>query len=259
MKLSLALLAFVSAVALRAADSLPLFNATLTVGKDHRFVLVDAAGKASGFLSLGESFAGYKLKDYDTKSGELSLERDGKVSKLTLVADAAAVNAPAAALPATVADAEAVLNKMHFDEMMDRATEQQRKMIAAQFQRMGSQMTSQGADPAEVAAFQKKVADEVLSVLDGKTLKNDVAKIYSEVFTKQELDDISAFHSTPLGEMMLKKQPEVQNKLGAIIQTKMMDTMPKVAKMSQEFMAQQKAKMGGGAAPAPTPPPAPKQ
>lgn len=259
MKLRLTVLALVSAIALRAADALPLFNATLTVGKEHRFVLVDSNGKASSFLSLGESFAGYTLKSYDAKTGALEIERDGKLSKVTLVADAAVANVPAAPLPATIADAQAVVNKMHFEEMMDRAIDGQRKMLAKQFERMTAQMASQGVDQAEVAAFQKKISDEIFSVLDPKTLKNDVTKIYSEVFSKQELDQISAFYSTPLGEMLTSKQPDVQEKLSTVIQAKMMEVMPRVQKMGQEFGAQQKAKRdAAGGSPAPqTPPPAP--
>ncbi len=260
MKLRLTLLALLSAVALRAADALPLFNATLTMGKEHRFVLVDANGKSSSFLELGETFAGYKLKNYDAKEGALDLEKDGKISRVTLVADAATVSAPAAKLPATIADAEGVLNKMHFEEMMERAMDRQKKMIAGQFQKMSAQMAAGGADPAEVAAFQKKITDEVFGVLDAKTLKGDVSKIYSEVFSKQELDQISAFYSTPLGEMLNAKQPEVQDKLGAIIQGRMMEVMPRVQKMGQEFAMEQKAKRqaAGAGAPAPTPTPAPK-
>src|SRR5687768_13155499 len=105
MTLRLTLLALASAIALRAADALPLFNATLTVGKEHRFVLVDATGKASSFLRLGEKFDGYTLKSYDAKEGALELERDGKTSRVMLVADAAVTDGPALALPATIEDA----------------------------------------------------------------------------------------------------------------------------------------------------------
>lgn len=252
MKLRLTLLALVSAVTLHAADTPPLFNATLSVGKDHRFVLVSQpGGKSSSFLRLGENFDGWTLKSYDAKTGVLELERDGKVSSVKLVADAAVASAPAASLPATIEDAQAVLNKMHFEEMMERAMQGQRKMLANQFQRMAAQMAAQGVDPAEVAAFQKKIADEIFGVLDPKALKDDVSKIYSEVFTKQELEQLSAFFSTPVGEMLANKQPDVQEKLGTVIQGKMMEVMPRVQKMGQEFSAQQKAKReaAGGAAP----------
>lgn len=255
MKLRLTLLALASAVALHAADALPLFNATLTVGKEHRFVLVDANGKASSFLRLGEKFGGYTLKAYDAKEGALELERDGKVSRVTLVADAAVANAPSTGLPATLADANVVLNKMRFEEMMERVIAQQRKAMSANFEQMASRMTAQGADKQEVAAFQKKMMDEVMSVLEAPRLKEDMAKIYSEVFTKKELDDMAAFFSTPLGEVMAAKQPDVQEKLGAVIQGRMMEVMPRVQQMGREFGAQQKAKRdaAGGGVPSPVP------
>jgi hypothetical protein len=260
MKLRLALITLLSAVLLRAAEAVPLFNATLTVGKEHRFVLVDAEGKTSSFLTLGESFAGYKLKAYDVKTGVLELERDGKVTKVTLVADAAIGNgpAPAAALPATITDAEGVLNKMHFEEMMERAMAGQKKAMTTQFERMFKPLIDRGGDPQDVAAFQKAMIDEVSKVLDAKELKNDIAKVYSEVFSKQELEQIAAFYSTPTGEMLAAKQPVVQEKFGAVMQAKTMEMMPRLQKMGQEFAQQQKTKMqAGGATPPPAPAPAP--
>lgn len=261
MKLRLTLLALASAIILRAADALPVFNATLSVGKNHRFVLIDAGGKTSSFLGLGESFAGYTLKAYDPKTGVLEIERDGRVSRLTIVADAAVINAPAAAMPATVADAEALLNKIKFEDMMERALGQQKKAIAAQFQQVSASMVAKGADKAEAEALQKKMTDEVLGVLDAKQMKADVAKIYSELFTKQELDQVAAFYSTPLGEMLAAKQPAVQEKLGAVISGRMGEVMPKVQKMAGDFAAEQKAKRdaAGGAVSAPTSTPAPKK
>lgn len=240
------------AVVLGAADGVPQFNAVLSMGKEHRFVLVDSGGKASAFLSLGESFAGYRLNAYDPKAGVLDLERDGRVHRVTLVADAATKEAPPPPVPATLADAEAVLNKMHFEEMLERTIAQQRKLINGQFQQLSSRMVAQGVNPAEAAAFQKRLTDEVLTILDPKQLKADVTRAYSEVFTKQELDQLGAFFSTPLGEMLATKQPAVQEKLGTVIQGRMAEIMPRVQKMGAEFAAQQKAKGVGSTAP-PTP------
>ena len=256
MKFRLTILALFSALALRAADALPLFNATLTMGKTHRFVLIDDAGKTSSFLGLGESFAGYKLKAYDPKTGVLEVERDGQVSRLTIMADAAIINAPAAAAPATVADAEALLNKIKFEDMMERALGGQKKAILAQFQQVGASMVARGADKAEAEALQKKMADEILGVLDAKQMKADVAKIYSELFTKQEMDQVAAFYSTPLGEMLAAKQPAVQEKLGAVIQGRMAEVMPRVQKMAGDFAATLPARSPNPGA-APSAPPAP--
>jgi hypothetical protein len=256
MKFRLTLLALATSLALRAAEALPLFNATLTVGKEHRFVLVDATGKASSFLRLGEKFDGYTLKAYDPKTGALEIERDGKVSRVTLVADAAVGSGGAAvmpAMPATIADANAVLNKMRFEEKTHRVIAQQRKAMAGSFEQGAARMIAQGADKQEVAAHQKKMMDEILSAMEPQLLKEEMAKIYSEVFTKSELDGMAAFYSTPLGEAISTKQPDVQEKLGAAIQKRMTEVMPRVQQMGRDFAAQQKAKKdaAGGVAPPP--------
>ena len=255
MKLPLALVVFLFAAVLHAADALPQFNALLTAGKDHRFVLVDSAGKASAFLGLGESFVGYKLKAYDGKTGELSLERDGQVSKVMLVADAAAVNGPART-PATVADATAVLNAMNFEQMMDRTMAGIKKQQAAMAEKMTLQMAGPGADREAIAAFQKKMINEIMSAITGADIKDDIAKIYSEVFSKEELLGLSSFYSSSLGQAFSDKQPVLAEKMNEAMMPRMMAVMPKVQQMAKEFAAEQKAKKAaaaGAAAPAPKP------
>jgi hypothetical protein len=257
-KLLSLLLAATLASAAFAADAVPLFNATLAIGKEHRFVLMSAAGKASSFLKVGESFEGYKLKDYDAKTGELTLEKDGKATKVTLMADATNTGpaASASATPATVADATAFLNKMNFEEMMDRI------MVGVRRQQAGAmgQMT-RGALPPDAdqetkdafVAFQKKLVDAMMGDVTGASMKDEVAKIYSEVFSKEQMDALGAFYQTPTGAAMLDKQPEVSEKMNAIMMQRIMSNMPKVQQLSQEFRAEMKAKKAGDGA---TPPPA---
>jgi hypothetical protein len=262
MKLRFALLTLLSAVALRAADALPLFNAVLTTGKEHRFVLVGASGKASSFLQIGESFDGYKIKAYDAKAATLEIEREGKASKITLVADAATTNAPAAT-PATVADATAVLTAMNFEQMLDKTMAGVRKQQSAAMGQMMNRMLPPGADPEmkdSVIALQKKMVDEMMSGVSGADLKNDVAKIYADVFTKEDLQELGAFYQSPIGKTFSDKQPELAEKMNGLMMSRMMGSMPKVQQMMKDFAMEMQAKKAAAArAPAPAPAPAPKQ
>jgi uncharacterized protein len=264
MKLPHLFLFLLPILALRAADGLPIFNATLTTGKEHRFVLLNAAGKASSFLSLGQAFEGYTLKGYDPKSGVLQLERDGKVSDVTIAADAAVKNAPAAATRGTVEDATAVLTAMNFEQMMDRTMEGVKRQQRAAMEKMTGQMAG-NADRADVAEFQKKMMDEMMSGISGADMKADVAKLYSEIFSKDELQALASFYASPLGQSFSEKQPIVAEKMNEIMMPRIMAKMPKVQQMGKEFAAAQKAKReaaGGGApgpAQTPAPAPAPKQ
>ena len=253
MKLRLFILLLVSTLALRAAEALPLFNATLTVGKEHRFLLISSVGKSSPWLRLGDAFEGYTLKAFDAKAGALDLDRDGKTARVTLVSDAAVASAPMPT-PATLADAAAVLNKMHFDEIMEKAMSRQTKaMTTSVEQSLARLATMPGVNKDELTEFQKKMTDQFAAILDPKQMKTDMTRIYSEMFSKEELDGMSAFYSTPLGEAMAAKLPEVQDKIGGLVQARMAEMVPKVRLMSQEFVAQQRAKAeaaGGAMAPA---------
>ena len=245
MKIKLLLLAFVTSVTLRAADSLPAFNALMTMGREHRFVLVSPAGEASAWLRLGATFDGYTLKAYDEKAGGLDLERDGKVTTLHLVADAATQSSGAAGLPstkATLADAEDVLRVMHFDEMIGKMMEQQKKALGPAMQRMLAQMKVPAEDRDRFVAMQKKILDETMDTLSGPEMKADVARIYSDIFSKEELASLGSFYSTPAGQSMIAKQPQVQEKMMQAMMPRMMEIGPKLQQMAKNFAAEQAAK-----------------
>jgi len=260
MKLSLLLTGFltITAAALQAAGATPAFNAIMTMGKEHRFVLVSEAGTASSWLKLGGNFEGYVLKGYDEKTGSLSVEgADGKVTELKLVADAATKGRDAVlpATPATLADAEGVLKVMHFDEMLAKIVEQQKKAMGPVLQRMMAGMKVPPEDRAHVAEMQKKIMDEALDAMTGPDMKAAVARIYSNVFSKEELDSMSAFYSTPGGQAMVAKQPQIQEAMMKEMMPVMQQFGPKLQKMAQDY-AVEKAAQAKAAAPAATPTPA---
>ncbi|MCX6955540.1 MAG: DUF2059 domain-containing protein [Verrucomicrobia bacterium] len=255
MKLRLFLLCLITAASLRAADGLPQFNALMTMGKDHRFVLVSEAGKASPWLRVGAVFEGYTIKGYDTASGGLDLERDGKVTRVMIMSDAATQSSGPASLPstpATLAEAEEVLRVMHFDEMMSKILDQQKKAISGNMQKMSAQMKMPEEDRERFLKLQQKIIDETMESAMGPELKGEVAKIYSEVFSREELAAQGAFYSTPAGQSMVAKQPQVQEKMMQVMMPKMAQLAPKIQQMARDFAAEMKAKQ---TAPAPAPAP----
>jgi hypothetical protein len=266
MKLRLLILALASSLTLCAADSVPIFNATLTAGKESRFVLVSIAGDSSSWLRLGDTFQGYTLKAFNAKEAALDLERDGKITRVTLVTDAAVANAPLAPTRATLADAEEVFRVMCFEEMMGKMLDQQKKtmgpMMQQQMARAAAQMNLSAEDKEAFMAFQKKAFDDVMGAIMGPEMKTDMAKAYSEVFSKEELAGLSAFYSTPTGQALIDKTPEVSGKMQALLMPRMMKSMETMQKSVGEFVTQMKAKneaagAAQGAAPAPAAPPAP--
>jgi len=261
-------LACLTATAAFAADALPTFNATLTVGKESRFVLIGPDGKSSSWLKVGDSFDGYTVKAYDPKDSALDLEKDGNTTHVKLASDAAIANG-GAAMPGTIADATAVLDSMHFEKMLDQTLAGVRKQQGQMIRQMMHRMPVQGANQEDVVAFQQKIMDTMMSGLNASELKGDVAKAYSEIFTKDQLEQLASFYASPLGQTLSDKTPELTQKMNEIMMPRMMANMPKVQQMAQQFAMEQRAKQQAehaataaaaptAPAPAPTPAPAPK-
>ena len=242
------LFALATAFALRAAEALPVFNAALTVGRDHRFVLVGADGTSSGFLSIGQSFAGYRLKAYDPQGPALDVERDGKVTRLALADDAKVKHADATPVRGTLADAEAVLNAMNYEQMMEKTMASARRQQGTMVDRMMGQMLPAGADRDAAVAFQKRMMDEIMSAKNFSEMKGEMTKVYSEVFTKDQLAALGSFYQSPAGQALSDKQPEIAEKMSALMMPRMMAMMPKIQQMVKDFAQEQKAK---AAAPVP--------
>lgn len=234
-----------------AAETVPTFNAMLTTGQQTRFVLLGTDGKASQWLTVGDSFDGYTLKSFDAKSGTLNLEKDGTVTPVVIGSEktSAAAAAPVST-PATIADATATLNAMHFDTMMDKTLAAVKQQQLAAIRQMVGRMGAQGVNREDLIAFQQKVMDKMMSAVTGADLKSDVAKLYSETFTKDQLQGLANFYSSPLGEVMVQKQPELAAKINALMIPRMMKVMPEVRQMAQQFQAEQMAKQQAAMAPA---------
>jgi hypothetical protein len=259
MKLKSLLLALVTAAAAFAADSTPIFNAILSTGTDQRFVLVSGSGSTSSWLKLGETFDGYALKSYDPTTGMLELSRNGTSTKVPLVNGAGVAVSNKTATPATLADAEEVFRVMRFDEMMNKMLDQQKKAMAPMFQQMISGKNMSADDKVAYGAFQQKVMDEMMGTMLNPEVRQDMAKIYSQIFTKEELTGLTAFYVTPTGQALLAKQPEIQQKMMSVITPRMMAVMPKIQQMGKDFSAEMQARKeaNAGAAAKSNPPTAP--
>jgi hypothetical protein len=220
-----------------AAELPPTFNAVLTMGGQHRFVLTTAAGASSKWLELGDSFEGHALKDFDAKTNELSLEKDGVVRKVALVHASIGESGASAvpATPATLADAEAMLQAMRFDEMMAKMAAQQKEAMRPIFAQQASRMRIPEDQREKFAELQAKIMDETLGVMAGAEMREAIAQLYSEVFSKEELAAMSSFHSTPAGQALIDKQPLVQQRMMEIMMRRMSEIGPRMQALTEQF------------------------
>jgi uncharacterized protein len=250
MKLKSLVLAFIVAGTAFAAELAPFqLKGVLNTGREKLFGLSTQTGDSSAWVPLGKAFQGYTLKSYDDAKSLLIFEHEGKTYELALAAAKIATTEAAQGTPATIADAAAVIDRMRFDEMMVKVMEQQKKTMVGMSQQMAKQMGTK-FDPKDFEEYQGKVMDVMQEAMDIPQMKKDITEIYAQTFSKEELTAMSDFYATPAGQTLNEKQPEVQQKLQAIMMPRIMSAMPKIQQMGMEFGKQQQAKAAAAAQPA---------
>ena len=236
-----------------AAPAKPEFRGMLATKKEKRFLLSTPGASESQWVVVGDSFQAWTLVSYNDAEATLLLRKsDGTEFTLSM----AEKKVTPGELKATVADADRVLQKMHFADMMTKILEQQKQAMASMMARQTPKLPP-GTTKEEMAAFQSKVLDKIFSQIQGSDMEKDVAQIYSKVFTPDELNGLADFYDTPTGQSLIAKQPEVQQQMMQVMMPRMMAMQPQIQKMTADFRAQQAAKAAASAPAAPASAPVP--
>jgi hypothetical protein len=156
----------------------------------------------------------------------------------------ATVSMPAAPDPAKLALAREVIAVMKADKMFDG--------MAAQMKQSAAQITAVAPDaPAEqrqrAEALQAKIVDLSMAAAKGMVSKMD--QVYADVYTMGELTAMKTFFSSPEGQSMLSKQPQIMAHVMPMVQEMQRTLIPQVQKLVED------AKAADAAASAPATPP----
>lgn len=228
-------------VPLRADDTLPKLRSVLIDGQASLFSLADTAGSAR-WVALGAEFDGWTLTAYDADRQTLALRRGTETRDIALATSVIQASENRAA---SLAEADALLQQMRFEEMIEAGIRAQQSAM------MKSMMGNRASDEEKtrMAALQKRVMDVTLAEMDLPAMRQDMAKAYAELFTADELKAQADFYATPAGRAMLAKQPELQQKISESMMPRLMRAMPKVQAAATEHLRE-------NATPAATPAPA---
>jgi uncharacterized protein len=245
------MLAVVSSARADDAATPPELHGILVTGKDHRFMLVASGGISSDWITLDQTFDGWKLVNFLAADDAIVLSRDQRQVTVRLsrgTVGKAAIEAGSRS-QATQADADEVLNKMKFEAMWDRIAEEQKKgIVGAMRQQAAAEFAKQGLPQPEIDALLDKMGDAVVAGLQPDAMRQDFARIFSEVYTKDELRGMAAFYDTAAGKAWTAKQPEVQQKLMQAMMPRVMQGMPAAQKVAADYLRQR----AGSTAPART-------
>jgi hypothetical protein len=214
----------------------------LVTGQAPRFALVGSGGGYSRWASLGETVEGWKLVDYIPANDAIVLSRDGQQVTVRLRTSTVGEAGANGNVLATTANADEVLHKMKFEAMWDRiAVEQKKAIVGGMRQQASAEFLKMGLPQEEIDALLDKMGDAVVSGLQADTMRQDFARIFTEVYTKEELRGMADFYDTAAGQAWAEKQPEVQQKLMQTMMPRVMQGMPAAQKIATDYLRQRAA------------------
>ncbi len=144
--------------------------------------------------------------------------------------------------PAKLVLAREVIAVMKADKMFD--------AMAAQMKQSAMQITAVPANAtpeqrAKATALQGKIFDLSMAAAKGMIAKMD--QIYADVYTEAELHAMKTFFSSPEGQSMLAKQPQIMQHVMPLVQEMQRTLIPQVQKLVED------AKTAEVSLPAPAP------
>ena len=118
------------------------------------------------------------------------------------------------------AAAEALLNLMDMDNLLNQSIDQMLEMQVKQNPAIGQYQT-------QMKAFLSKY-------MSWASMKEDMIKIYMDEFSEQELKELLAFYQTPLGKKTVQKMPKLMAKGAEMGQQRVQQHLPELQQAIQE-------------------------
>lgn len=137
----------------------------------------------------------------------------------------------AAQIPTKEAKIERMLQLTNVDATIDQMLNQMKAMAASQ---VPPDTSLEGRTKA--MELQGKIMDVVKARMSWEKLSPMYVKIYSEVFSEEEINGILAFYESPAGRAMLTKTPALIAKTMGWVQSQMRDVAPEIERLTKEAL-----------------------
>lgn len=124
-----------------------------------------------------------------------------------------------------------MLKLMDMQKMIEQVISQVQQIQMTQMK----QLNIPEQDQIKLGEFQIKLNAKLSEAMSWEKMEPEYIKLFSEVYTEDELKAIVGFYTTPAGQSMLKKQPLLMQKSTLISQKQIQSAMPEIQKMIQEF------------------------
>lgn len=117
-------------------------------------------------------------------------------------------------------EAEKLMNVMGMDTAMQSSMDVMLKMQIQQ--------------RPQLKKYEKVMSDFFNKYMSYESIKPDLIKMYTEVFTTQELKDLNAFYATPTGRKAMKVMPTLMTRGGQLGVKRVQDNIGELQRMIKE-------------------------
>jgi hypothetical protein len=124
-----------------------------------------------------------------------------------------------------------MLDAMQMDTMIKKMVDQ---VSSAVDKRFLSQESCDVAKPIELE-FKQKLLYQLSKNLESDEVKVDMGAIYAQVYSEDELLELTAFYKSPLGKKMLAHTPELFQQAMQLGQERVLGLKPQIEKLTQEY------------------------
>jgi hypothetical protein len=139
------------------------------------------------------------------------------------------------------AKSEQLVALMHMDKMMGQMVDAVKAQID---QAMNQSVDKQSMTPKQQAImqdFQQKAVELVTSYMSWDVMKPDIVNVYVQTLSDEEMDGMIKFYSSPVGQSVLAKMPQIMKSSMTMTQTRMVSLQPKMKALVDEYVAKMKA------------------
>jgi len=240
MKSLKALILFITlatSTAFAAEDSSFFLRGILDLGANRAFSLSNSEGQSSGWLKIGQSFDGYKLAEFDAETRQLTLQNGDQRIELGMAGVTQGAQADGT-VEERLAEAERMMHLIKFEQMINDTLDAQMDAMSSM---MSQQMAKMGQSDEGFVEFQQKIMREMFADIDWKPIQKGMTQAYAEVFTKDELEGMSNFYTTPAGQATITKMPEIQQKSMQVMMPAIMEASQGMQAKMMEYMKNKQA------------------
>jgi uncharacterized protein len=89
----------------------------------------------------------------------------------------------------------------------------------------------------QVDSLADKVAAVMAKALSWNDLEPEYTKLYAELFTEQQIDDLLAFYRSPTGQVIVDKTPVLLKQSTVMVQKRMAAVNPELQTLLKDFVA----------------------